>query len=590
MHSALPLTSLYLPGAQASQSPPSGPLYPALQTQLASASLEAAKCECGGKLAHAASPTAPLYVPASHAAHGPPSSPLYPRWTRGPGLPRLGCDPGSGGFEMVKIDSCPDSVHSKMNKAGKKKATKNEAEKPVVAACSASAASEGRRVVTVVRRQSTDTPKSKVHRHYSYCRTLRSHRALIQSWTMVNNKVSLFALVVSLLVSVTRATTSASTSDYQYENRSISGADVGFTVVGIICEFYVCFELCMWNDPKHYSAPIVFKKNRWILSLLVLCADVGFQVGKMFPGPVYNCDSWGCRKVTHVCVLTLASCLFSLHEVIMVHYMVKDQGSKVPVLVKIIQYLVNLVFVLYEAAIQKPTGAGTNTLIVFAALAEILLIFLEILLFWKAGCGQGTFHFNNGQRHQWSAFVFTGGRFEQVRAWTSKNEESWQEAWTGNGHGTRTWPDGSRYTGVWQGGKRHGQGTFTFGHGYGGDIYSEGDRYIGEWREDQQHGQGTFTSKRGRWSFTGTLEKWRPVSGVLTDADGRRFDVKYAADCGVICHPTPPTPSSKVDIQEEPSERRQQHQCAFGVWQCAFGVWGSGEVTEVVTELPSGNV
>ena len=42
---------------------------------------------------------------------------------------------------MVKIDSCPHTVHSKMNKAEKKKATKNEAEKPVVAATSAPAAS-----------------------------------------------------------------------------------------------------------------------------------------------------------------------------------------------------------------------------------------------------------------------------------------------------------------------------------------------------------------------------------------------------------------------------------------------------------------
>ena len=70
--------------------------------------------------------------------------------TRGPGLPRRGSRaPGSGGFEMVKIDSCPHTVHSKMNKAEKKKATKNEAEKPVVAASSAPVASDAAPAATL---------------------------------------------------------------------------------------------------------------------------------------------------------------------------------------------------------------------------------------------------------------------------------------------------------------------------------------------------------------------------------------------------------------------------------------------------------
>ena len=69
--------------------------------------------------------------------------------TRGPGLPRRGSRaPGSGGFEMVKIDSCP-TVHSKMNKAEKKKATTNEAEKPVVAASSAPVAADAAPAATL---------------------------------------------------------------------------------------------------------------------------------------------------------------------------------------------------------------------------------------------------------------------------------------------------------------------------------------------------------------------------------------------------------------------------------------------------------
>ncbi len=69
-------------------------------------------------------------------------------------------------------------------------------------------------------------------------------------------------------------------------------------------------------------------------------------------------------------------------------------------------------------------------------------------------------------------------------------------------------------------------------------------RYEGEWREDLKHGHGTFTSKSGGWSFTGTLARDRPVAGVLTEAGGRRFEVKYGGDCALM-HLNP-TPSSKV--------------------------------------------
>ena len=69
-------------------------------------------------------------------------------------------------------------------------------------------------------------------------------------------------------------------------------------------------------------------------------------------------------------------------------------------------------------------------------------------------------------------------------------------------------------------------------------------RYEGEWRENDFHGHGTFTSRSGGWSFTGTLARDRPVAGVLTEAGGRRFEVKYAGDCALM-HLNP-TPSSKV--------------------------------------------
>ncbi len=42
-------------------------------------------------------------------------------------------------------------------------------------------------------------------------------------------------------------------------------------------------------------------------------------------------------------------------------------------------------------------------------------------------------------------------------------------------------PDGSKYVGGWQAGKRHGQGRC---------MYASGDQYEGQWEEDVRHGQG----------------------------------------------------------------------------------------------------
>ena len=65
------------------------------------------------------------------------------------------------------------------------------------------------------------------------------------------------------------------------------------------------------------------------------------------------------------------------------------------------------------------------------------------------------------------------------------------------------------------------------------------------------HGQGSFTDKVRGWSFTGTLAKMRPVAGVLTEADGRRFDVKYPGDCAEMFNNPPPSSMVRVEAEEE---------------------------------------
>ncbi len=110
--------------------------------------------------------------------------------------------------------------------------------------------------------------------------------------------------------------------------------------------------------------------------------DISFTLAKLFPGPKYFCDSWSCREVTHVCVMTLCSSFASYWEIQLLGAMMQEIDSKLPVLLKIVQYSMNLAYVLSEAATEEPAGAGTKVLIAFAALVEIYLILKEALLFF----------------------------------------------------------------------------------------------------------------------------------------------------------------------------------------------------------------
>ena len=42
------------------------------------------------------------------------------------------------------------------------------------------------------------------------------------------------------------------------------------------------------------------------------------------------------------------------------------------------------------------------------------------------------------------------------------------------------WENGTKYMGEWKYGKKHGQGTFTYGKGKW-----EGDKYVGEFKDDE---------------------------------------------------------------------------------------------------------
>lgn len=127
---------------------------------------------------------------------------------------------------------------------------------------------------------------------------------------------------------------------------------------------------------------------------------------------------------------------------------------------------------------------------------------------WTGPCvngiaeGQGTLTFDYFENGEWRKSVFNGtlvaGKMQ--------------------GRGTKTYYDGSSYSGEWHDDLANGQGTLTFsngdthtGHwkrhmadGQGTRTYANGNVYEGQWWENRRHGQGLFrfadgTFCRGVW-------------------------------------------------------------------------------------------
>jgi len=82
VHAALPVAVLYLPISHAAHGPPSDPLQPAWQKQLARATLPPAELAPSGHAVHAAEPEAFLNVPAVQSVHVCPSPPVAPKLHR----------------------------------------------------------------------------------------------------------------------------------------------------------------------------------------------------------------------------------------------------------------------------------------------------------------------------------------------------------------------------------------------------------------------------------------------------------------------------------------------------------------------------
>ena len=121
-------------------------------------------------------------------------------------------------------------------------------------------------------------------------------------------------------------------------------------------------------------------------SIFFFLADVGFTVGKLIPA-TYNCRSLDCAKIVHNCCMTLCAFLFMVSEGCMLRVMAKKANTRkrdVPI-VKFLEILVSLVYVLYDATTKDPPGSATTVLVLVTCFAEVILICQECHTIWKYG-------------------------------------------------------------------------------------------------------------------------------------------------------------------------------------------------------------
>jgi len=153
----------------------------------------------------------------------------------------------------------------------------------------------------------------------------------------------------------------------------ITSVDLVFVVAALLCELWTTGRLLFWDRPGSTPGNII----------LVICfiADVGFTVGKLFP-TTYLCRSLDCAKITHNCVMTLASFLFSAFECHALYVMTKEtssggNGRTGTGMVKLLELALCLAYIVYESPTTEPPPGETTALIVVACLAEVLLICFE---------------------------------------------------------------------------------------------------------------------------------------------------------------------------------------------------------------------
>lgn len=145
-----------------------------------------------------------------------------------------------------------------------------------------------------------------------------------------------------------------------------------------------------------------------------------------------------------------------------------------------------------------------------------------------------------------------------------------------DGEGTFTYTDGSKYTGQWKDGKKHGQGSMsTIGSRYfppsiqwkytgewkndkmdgeGTETYLDGRKYVGSWVNGQKSGQGTITTSKyeysGEWK-----ENKKNGQGTLILPDSSKFVGEFLEDNmtenGVLTAPDGTVSDTRTKIEKK---------------------------------------
>ena len=201
-----------------------------------------------------------------------------------------------------------------------------------------------------------------------------------------------------------------------------TGVDVAFVCVALLCEVYTASRLfnyvvtvsfnrgsdgnctvCGFSEEDHHGSERRCYPNKaqaagdLEFTVLNFLADVGFSVGKLFPA-AYSCQGPNCAKITHNCVMTLSCWLFTALECAFLHQMASnlsaDRGSSRVLTVKILELALCLAYIGYDLAPlahglsdADTFHAGTIVLIVFACLAEVLLIAFDFYTIWQVYSG-----------------------------------------------------------------------------------------------------------------------------------------------------------------------------------------------------------
>lgn len=129
-----------------------------------------------------------------------------------------------------------------------------------------------------------------------------------------------------------------------------------------------------------------------------------------------------------------------------------------------------------------------------------------------------------------------------------------------HGQGTYTWPNGTKYVGELKDGLRNGQGTMTnrsglkfyigefkddMFHGQGTYTRYDGLTYVGEYKDDQYNGQGTLTSPDGQID-TGEFKDGELVGFLVGD-----WYVQYEKGAKILLRITEHTTNSIKGIMFE---------------------------------------